>query len=51
MGLLLRTSREKTFAADKIAIARAATAKLDLDVMDLKTQVERLVAFIKTANR
>ena len=42
---------KKTFAADKIAIARAATAKLDLDVMDLKTQVERLVAFIKTANR
>ena len=42
---------KKTFAADKIAIARAATAKPDLDVMDLKTQVERLVAFIKTANR
>jgi len=38
------------FAADKIAIARAATAKVDLDVLDLRSKTQALVEFIKRAN-
>jgi predicted ATP-dependent endonuclease of OLD family len=41
----------KTFSADKVAIARAASGAIDLDVMDLRTRVEGLIAFIRAANR
>jgi hypothetical protein len=44
------SENSKSFSADKIAIARAAVATINLDVLDLRTQVNRLVEFIKLAN-
>ena len=42
--------REKAFSADKISIAKASTREIDLDVLDLRTQLDRLVRFIRSAN-
>ena len=43
--------RNKTFSADKVAIARVAAKTIKLDVLDLRSKVEGLVEFIRAANR
>lgn len=40
----------KNFSADKIAIARVASATVDMSVLDLREKIENLVAFIRSAN-
>jgi predicted ATPase len=42
---------DRSFSADKVAIARAAVCVVDLDVLDLKLRIEGLVKFIRSANR
>ena len=41
----------RSFRADKVAIARAASQAVDLDILDLRSKVAGLVEFIKAANR
>lgn len=50
MLLSSKSGGEKT--ADKVAVARhiVESCRADLSILDLKDQVEKLVAFIKTAN-
>jgi AAA ATPase domain len=43
--------RKGSFFADKIAIARGAATKVDLDVLDLDAKVKALVDFIRSANQ
>lgn len=50
-GCAYKAKSNSSFQADKIAIARNATAKVDLDVLDLRAQAVRLVDFISTANK
>jgi hypothetical protein len=51
LSALMTNSRKPLVRPDKVAIAMAVTARpIDIEVLDLKTQIERLAAFIRAAS-
>ncbi len=42
---------KKNHSTDKVALARSAVETIDLDVLDLRSKIESLVEFVRTANR